>query len=139
VQEFYLPSNNISPLQASHLSQARHISNQNTKPNIPFALFRHLFICLEKEDLPPMDRDNWLKIQTELNRLYELHESGVSDPGKCREFNSQASVFLQRLEDAEAFDIADRVMDLLAGCSPKDFSPCDNRQCTKGSLAAREN
>ena len=25
-------------------------------------------------------------------------------------------------------------MDLLAGCSPKDFSPCDNRLSTKGSL-----
>jgi len=34
----------------------------------------------------------------------------------------------------QAWDLADRVMDLLAGCSPKDFSPCDNRQCTKGSL-----
>ena len=32
------------------------------------------------------------------------------------------------------YDVADRVMELLAGCSPKDFSPCENRQCTKGSL-----
>jgi hypothetical protein len=72
--------------------------------------------------------------QKELNRLYELHESGVSDPGKCREFNSQASIFLQRLEDLKVYDVADRVMELLAGCSPKDFSPCENRQCTKGSL-----
>jgi hypothetical protein len=81
-----------------------------------------------------MDRDNWLEIQKELDRLYELHEGGVSDPGKCREFNSQASLFLERLEELEAFDLADRVMDILSGCSPKDFSPCDNRQNTKGSL-----
>jgi hypothetical protein len=26
------------------------------------------------------------------------------------------------------------MMDLMAGCSPKDFSPCDNRQSTKGAL-----
>jgi len=81
-----------------------------------------------------MDRDDWLKVQKELNRLYELHENGISDPGRCREFNSQASLFLQELEDLHIYDLADRVMDLLAGCSPKDSSPCENRQCTKGSL-----
>jgi hypothetical protein len=81
-----------------------------------------------------LDRDVWLEIQKELNRLYELHESGVSEPGKCREFNSQASLFLERLEELQAFDLADRVMELLAGCSPKDFSPCENRQCTRGSI-----
>jgi hypothetical protein len=81
-----------------------------------------------------MDRESWLKVQKELSELYELHESSVSDPGKCRTFNSRASLFLEKLEELQAYDIADRVMDLLAGCSPKDFSPCDNRQCTKGSL-----
>ncbi|MDD4162934.1 MAG: hypothetical protein PHW87_10715 [Methanothrix sp.] len=81
-----------------------------------------------------MDRENWLKIQKELSELYELHERSVSDPGGCRTFNSRASLFLEMLEDLQAYDIADRVMELLAGCSPKDFSPCDNRQCTKGSL-----
>ncbi|MDD2754119.1 MAG: hypothetical protein PHS80_01195 [Methanothrix sp.] len=81
-----------------------------------------------------MDREDWLKIQNELDRLFELHESGVSDPKRCREFNSQVSLFLDRLEELNASDLADRVMDILAGCSPKDFSPCDNRQNTKGAL-----
>jgi len=81
-----------------------------------------------------MDRENWLKMQKELGELYELHESSVSDPGRCRTFNSRASLFLEMLEERQAWDMADRVMDLLAGCSPKDFSPCENRQCTKGSL-----
>ena len=81
-----------------------------------------------------MDRESWLKMQKELSELYELHESSASDPGKCRTFNSRASLFLEKLEEMQADDIADRVMDLLAGCSPKDFSPCDNRLCTKGSL-----
>ncbi len=81
-----------------------------------------------------MDRDDWQKVQKELNRLYELHEGGVYDPGKCREFNREASLFLQNLEDLQVYDVADRVMELLAGCSPKDFSPCENRQCTKRSL-----
>ena len=81
-----------------------------------------------------MDRNEWTKILKELDELCELHEKGAADPGKCREFNSRVSLFLNRLEEQGAYDIADRVMDLLAGCSPKDFSPCDNRQCTKGSL-----
>ncbi len=81
-----------------------------------------------------MDRQHWTEIQKELDQLCELHELGASEPGKCREFNSRSSLFLERLEELEAFDIADRVMDLLAGCSPKDFSPCDNRLNTKGSL-----
>jgi hypothetical protein len=73
-------------------------------------------------------------MQKELRELYELHESSASDPGKCRTFSSRASLFLEKLEDLQAYDIADRVMELLAVCSPKDFSPCENRQCTKGSL-----
>jgi len=81
-----------------------------------------------------MDREDWRQIQKELDCLYELHEAAVSQAGKCRDFNSQAALFLQRLEEMGADDLADRVMDLLAGCSPKDFSPCDNRMSTKGSL-----
>jgi hypothetical protein len=99
----------------------------------------HRFIILEEADLTAMDRDDWLRVQKELNRLHELHESGISNSGKCREFNSQASLFLQELEDLKAYDVADRVMELLAGCSPKDFSPCENRQCTKGSLERLQN
>jgi hypothetical protein len=81
-----------------------------------------------------MDRLRWEEILKDLNALNDLHEGSVSDPKKCREFNSQASRFLERMEEMNADEIADRMMDLLAGCSPKDFSPCDNRQCTKGSL-----
>ena len=81
-----------------------------------------------------MDREDWRQIQEGLDRLYELHEAAVSQAGKCRDFNSHAALFLERLEEMGADDLADRVMDLLAGCSPKDFSPCDNRMSTKGSL-----
>ncbi|MDM7913141.1 MAG: hypothetical protein QUS09_08595, partial [Methanotrichaceae archaeon] len=50
------------------------------------------------------------------------------------EFNSQASLFLETLEELGANSLADRMMDILGGCSPKDFSPCDNRLRTKGAL-----
>jgi len=81
-----------------------------------------------------MEKEDWRQIQKELERLYELHEAAVSQAGRCREFNSQAALFLERLEEMGADDMAYSVMGLLAGCSPKDFSPCDNRMSTKGSL-----
>jgi hypothetical protein len=80
-----------------------------------------------------MDR-NRAEILREVEGLCALHELGVSDPKRCREFNSKASLLLGRLEDMGMNSIADRMMDILAGCSPKDFSPCDNRQQTKGAL-----
>jgi len=81
-----------------------------------------------------MDKQGWAEILKELNELCELHEQGVAQPSKCREFSHRASLFLDRLEGLGAYEMADRMMELLGGCSPKDFSPCDNRQCTKGSL-----
>ena len=81
-----------------------------------------------------MDRVHWRQIQKELESLYDLHEAAASQAGKCREFNSRTALFLERLEEMGADDLAYRVMGLLAGCSPKDFSPCDNRLSTKGSL-----
>ena len=53
----------------------------------------------------------------------------IADP----EFSEPKSA-MERLEEMGADDLAYRVMDLLVGCSPKDFSPCDNRLSTKGSL-----
>jgi len=85
-----------------------------------------------------MNRDDWLQIQKELSQLYELHEAAISQTGKCRDFNSRISILLQHLEELEAFDMADRVMDLLAGCNPKDTSPCENRLSTKASLERLE-
>ena len=74
------------------------------------------------------------KLLEEAEELNKLHEAGVSDPAKCREFNSKASLFLEMLEEMGADQLADRMMDILGGCSPKDFSPCDNRLRTKGAL-----
>ncbi len=77
---------------------------------------------------------DWAEILKEVEEIYELHEQGVSDPKKCREFNSRASLFLSKMEDMGVDQMADRMMDILGGCSPKDFSTCDNRQNTKGAL-----
>lgn len=81
-----------------------------------------------------MDTALWAEILKGIEDLYELHELGASDPKKCREFNSKASLFLSKMEDMGIDQIADRMMDILGGCSPKDFSTCDNRQNTKAAL-----
>ena len=81
-----------------------------------------------------MDKNDWLKIQKDVVLLHMLHEAAISEAGKCRDFNSRTGLLLQRLEELESYDLADRVMDLLSGCSPKDTSPCENRFSTKASL-----
>jgi hypothetical protein len=74
------------------------------------------------------------EILSEVQELFHLHEKTSTDPTKCREFNARAALLLNRLEDLELYQLADRMMDLLTGCSPKDFSACDNHQRTKGAL-----
>ncbi len=74
-------------------------------------------------------REDWLQINKELSLLYEMHEAAISQTGKCREFNSRASILLQHLEELEAFDMADRVMDLLAGCNKTDRDAVSIGQC----------
>ena len=63
----------------------------------------------------------------EIETLCILHEK-ITQSSECREFNRRAAILLQRLEDAECYRLADRVMDLLACCSPKDLSQCDSIQ-----------
>jgi len=64
------------------------------------------------------------KILQEIEALYSMHEK-ISQSTECREFNRR-SALLQRLEDAAWYSLADKAMDLLASCSPKDLSQCDS-------------
>jgi hypothetical protein len=79
-------------------------------------------------------RQEWYQLLRELENLRRLHDETMTNSMKCREFNSRCAFFLQRLEDMECNRIADIFMDLLGGCSPKDFSHCDNHERTKGML-----
>jgi hypothetical protein len=79
-------------------------------------------------------RKEWIDIQKELEKLCYLHEETITSSAKCREFNRLSAIFLQKLEDRGCDRIADMFMDLLGGCSPKDFSHCDNHEQTKGTL-----
>lgn len=83
------------------------------------------------------------EIVQEVEALCFMHER-ITQSSECREFNRRASLRLQTLEDAGCYRLADRAMDLLASCNPKDLSQCDSVQRAKDSLerlreVAREN
>jgi len=73
------------------------------------------------------------EIMHEIDALCTMHEK-ISQASECREFNRRSAMLLQRLEDAGYYMLADRVMDLLAACNPKDLSQCDSIQRARDSL-----
>lgn len=73
------------------------------------------------------------EIVQEVEALCVMHER-ITQSSECREFNRCASLLLQMLEDAGYYRLADRAMDLLASCSPKDLSMCDSVQRARDAL-----
>jgi len=91
-------------------------------------------ICEEQE---------YAEILQEIEALCIMHEK-ITQSSECREFNRRAGLLLQRLEDSGFNRLADRTMDLLASCNPKDLSQCDSVQRARDILGrlrelAREN
>ncbi len=73
------------------------------------------------------------EILQEIEALCIMHEK-ITQSSECREFNRRAALLLQRLEDAGCNRLADRAMDLLASCNPKDLSQCDSVQRARDVL-----
>lgn len=93
--------------------------------------------------LRSMNEQNWKEILQEVEALCAMHEK-LTQSSECREFNHRTALLLQILEDSGCYRLADRVMDLLASCNPKDLSQCDSIQRAKDALErlrdlAREN
>ncbi|MEN8141671.1 MAG: hypothetical protein ABFR97_10660 [Thermodesulfobacteriota bacterium] len=65
------------------------------------------------------------EIEKELARAVELHQRTSSDYQKCVEFNRLMSDLLGRAEDAGLNRLADRIMDILMECNPKEGSSCE--------------
>jgi len=80
-----------------------------------------------------MDDQRRKEILQEVEALCTMHER-ITQSSECREFNRRSSLLLQRLEDAGCYRLADRAMDLLASCNPKDLSQCDSVQRAKDVL-----
>jgi len=73
------------------------------------------------------------EILQEIEALYIMHEK-LTQSSECREFNRRAALLLEKLEDAGLSRMADRAMDLLASCNPKDLSQCDSVQRARDIL-----
>jgi len=73
------------------------------------------------------------EILQEIEALCILHEK-ITQSTECREFNRRTALLLQRLEDSGLSKAADRAMDLLASCNPKDLSQCDSIERAKDVL-----
>ena len=89
------------------------------------------------------DEQERAEILQEIEALCTTHEK-ITQSSECREFNRRTALLLQRLEDVGLNRLADRTMDLLASCNPKDLSQCDTVQRAREVLQrlremAREN
>jgi hypothetical protein len=89
------------------------------------------------------DEQERTEILHEIEALCTMHER-ITQSSECREFNRRTGLLLQRLEDLGFNRLADRTMDLLASCNPKDLSQCDSVQRARDILErlrelAREN
>jgi hypothetical protein len=73
------------------------------------------------------------EILQEIEALCIMHEK-ITQSSECREFNHRTALLLQRLEDSGCNRLADRTMDLLASCNPKDLSQCDSVQRARDVL-----
>jgi hypothetical protein len=62
-----------------------------------------------------------------------MHEK-ITQSSECRDFNRRIALLLQKLEDAGFNRLADRAMDLLASCNPKDLSQCDSIKRARDAL-----
>ena len=79
------------------------------------------------------DKQDWSEILQEIEALCTMHEK-ITQSSECREFNRRTALLLQRLEDAGFNRLADRTIDLLASCNPKDLSQCDSVQRARDIL-----
>jgi hypothetical protein len=64
-------------------------------------------------------------VQRDLEKACTLHQRASSDYKKCMEFNKLMSDLLGRLEDANCYRAADRVMGILLDCNPREGAHCD--------------
>ena len=64
-------------------------------------------------------------ISQDIEKACHLHDRAVADYTRCLEFSALMSDILARLEDAQCWDMADKVMAILLDCNPKTGAHCD--------------
>ena len=88
--------------------------------------------ALLSQTMPQSEADR-KEILGEVEALCIMHQK-ITQSSECRDFNHRAALLLERLEDAGFNRLADRAMDLLACCNPKDLSQCDSVQRARDIL-----
>ena len=81
----------------------------------------------------PQSEVERIEILGEIEALCIMHQK-ITQSSECRDFNHRAALLLERLENAGFDRLADRAMDLLACCNPKDLSQCDSVQRARDVL-----
>jgi len=81
-----------------------------------------------------MDKENWEKILSYMEKLCSLHEDAICNYEKCREFASRMADFITGLEDIRCYQISDMAMDALGYCNPKVASHCETAHSEKDRL-----
>ncbi|MGV8175250.1 MAG: hypothetical protein ACP5OU_06055 [Methanothrix sp.] len=84
-------------------------------------------------DIMVQDDAKRREIFDEIEALCLMHQK-ITQSSECRDFNHRAALLLVKLEDAGFNRLADRAMDLLACCNPKDLSQCDSVQRARDVL-----
>jgi hypothetical protein len=79
------------------------------------------------------DEQEHKEILHEIEALCIMHEK-ITQSSECREFSGRCALLLQRLEDGGFSRLADRAMDLLVSCNPKDLSQCDKVRQASNAL-----
>ena len=88
--------------------------------------------CSSIVAMPQSEADR-KEICNEIEALCIMHQK-ITQSSECRDWNHRAALLLERLEDAGFNRLADRAMDLLACCNPKDLSQCDSVQRARDVL-----
>ena len=70
-----------------------------------------------------------------MKNVCRLHERAVSDYEKCVEFSKQMTDILARLEEAQCWDLADKVMGILLDCNPKSGAHCEKATLVAQAVA----
>ena len=73
------------------------------------------------------------EICNEIEALCIMHQK-ITRSSECRDWSRRAALLLERLENSGFDRLADRAMDLLACCNPKDLSQCDSVQRARDVL-----
>ena len=82
--------------------------------------------CSSIVAMPQSEADR-KEILNEIEALCIMHQK-ITQSSECRDWNRRAALLLEKLEDAGFNRLADKAMDLLACCNPKDLSQCDSVQ-----------